>query len=870
MGESRGETRRQRRVSRRRIHPLRLGLTLAGAGVLAVLVLGVVLVGHTLANLPPVTNIPPVTAGSVLYDASGQEITQLHSETNAVPLPLSQIPVNLRDAIIATEDASFYTNAGFDLRGILRAGFYDLTGHGNLQGASTISEQLGKMLFLHDNQSVSYKVKEVLLGISLDHTYSKAQILDMYLNRIYLGQGAVGVGAASEIYFNKPVSQLDLVQCALLAGLPEAPSYFDPLINPTAALARRNEVLGRMAAVGDISQALAQASEKLPLELATGATGANTYPDPWFVDAVIAYLESKGLSSNQLFSGDLKIYTTLSPKVQNAATAAVSTVMNQLAQPPAGPQAAMVMMDPATGDVLAIVGGRDHPPGYLTVENLATQGLFQTGSAIKPLAEYTDAIEHRDTAFTIIEDAPFLKHDGKWWPNNDNFVYQGAIPLEYALAISDNNASVRLAVSGRVGIPSAWNTAVHQFGLPLSPLDKDNTALAIGGETVGVTPLEMTTAYATFANDGVRPEARLVTRVVGPNGQVLFNDPVRAQQELTPQVDYVMTKMMEQVITHPGATAYGVADIGRPAAGKTGTTSKSTEGWFCGFTPQLVGCAWEGYPTPTPQPGVYGATYAAPIWRDAMIGSLRGDPIEHFARPPGIVAVRVDTKSGLLPSPLTPPSDIATGYYIRGTEPTTISNVWVVDTVVAGNASELWTPGCPGQPTRQLFLKKPTDLVPGAPLPADHILWPPTRVCGAGQASVSGGKSGGGQPPTKGPASATPPGVTGPPATQTTTQVASIMIQGGVPSPSQITVTAGQPVTLTLANQDPQPYVFAVPALGVQVTVLPSQSTTVTFTPSAAGQDPFELVGGNGTGTITVVGAGAPTAAGSPGHGASP
>ncbi len=845
MPESRRETRRQRRAMRRRIHPLRFGLTLAGAGLLVVLVLGVVLVGHTLATLPPVTHIPPVSAGSTLYDLSGQEITQLHSESNAVPVPLSQIPLDLRNAVIATEDASFYTNPGFDLKGIVRAGLYDLTGHGNLQGASTISEQLGKMLFLHDNGSVSYKVKEILLGISLDRTYTKDQILDMYLNRIYLGQGAVGVGAASEIYFSKPVSQLNLAQCALLAGLPEAPSYFDPVVNPKAALQRRNEVLGRMAAVGDISPALAAQTEKLPLELAPGASAAATYPDPWFVDAVIADLEQKGITSNQLFSGDLRIYTTLSPKVQNAATNAVAAVMDRLAAPPSGPQAAMVMMDPVTGDVLAIVGGRVHPPGYLTVENLAIQGQFQTGSAIKPLAEYTDAIEHRDTPFTILEDAPFIKHNGGWWPQNDNHVYVGAIPLEYALAISDNNASVRLALSPRVTIASAWDTAVHQFGLPLSPLDRTNTSLAIGGETVGVTPLEMANAYATFANNGVRPVARLVTKVVAPNGQVIYQDPVRASQRLTPQVDYVMTKIMEQVILHPGATAYGVADIGRPAAGKTGTTSNGTEGWFCGFVPQLVGCAWEGYPTPTPQPGVYGATYAAPIWRDAMVQSLTGVPVKNFVRPPGIVAARVDTKSGLLPSPITPAQDIATGYYIAGTQPTTISNAWVVDTVVRGDAHRLWTPGCPLPPTHQLFLKKPTDLLPGAPLPADHVLWPPTLVCGSGRSA----------PPTRGPGNGNGNGNgQGPPATAASQQV-TISIQGGVPSPSQLTVAAGSPVALLIQNGDPQPYVFSDVGLGLEVTVLPSQATTVTFTPQTPGQDPFELVGGLGTGGITVVAA---------------
>ncbi|MCL6596160.1 MAG: transglycosylase domain-containing protein [Firmicutes bacterium] len=828
MPPSRKESRRQRRTTRRRVRPLRLALTLGGGLFVALMAFAAVVVARTNATLPPVTHIPPVAAGAILYDRNGQEITQLHSVTDAIPVPLSQIPVNLRNAVIATEDASFYTNPGFDLKGILRAALYDLTGHGNLQGASTISEQLGKMLFLHDNGTVSYKVKEVLLGISLDHTYTKDQILDMYLNRVYLGEGAVGVGAASEIYFHKPVSQLDLAQCALLGGLPQAPSYYDPLVNPKAALARRNEVLQRMAAVGDISPALAAQTERLPLELAPGASPAFTYPDPWFVDAVIGYLEGRGFTSNQLFSGDLRIYTTLDPKVQNAADQAVAAVMGRLRTPPAGPQAAVVMMQPSTGDVLAIVGGREHPPGYQTVENLAVQGRFQTGSAIKPLAEYTDAIEHRDTPFTIIEDAPFLKRNGKWWPQNDNFVYQGAIPLEYALAISDNNASVRLALSGRVGIASAWQTAVHQFGLPLSPADRDNTALAIGGETVGVSPLEMADAYATFANNGVRPTARLVRAVVSPDGHVLYRDPVRAVPRLTPQVDYVMTKIMEQVITHPGATAYGVADIGRPAAGKTGTSSQNEEDWFCGYTPQLVGCVWEGYPTPTPQPGIFGATYAAPIWRDTMVASLRGVPVQHFVRPPGIVAVRVDTKSGLLPSPLTPPSDIATGYYIAGTQPTRISDAWVVKTVVRGDAHELWTPGCPLPPTRQVFLRRPTDLVPGAPLPADHVLWPPTLVCGHGGASPN--------QPVPGPSP----------------QAVTLTVRGGLPVPSQLTVAADVPVQLTVVNQDPAPYVFEDPDLGLDVTLLPSQATTFTFTATQAGTDPFQLVGGQGGGAIVV------------------
>lgn|GEM_PF-274841 len=857
MPPSRQESRRARRAAKRKIHPWRLALTLGGAGALVVLVAVGILVGHIMATLPPVTNIPPVAAGSIVYGASGQEIAQLHSVEDAQPVPLSAIPTNLRDAVIATEDASFYTNKGVDLRGIARAALYDLTGRG-LQGASTISEQLGKMLFLHDNQSVQYKIEEVLLGVSLDRSYTKDQILDMYLNRLYLGQGAVGVGAASQIYFGKPVAQLDLPQAALIAGLGQAPSYYDPVVNPSGAKTRRNEVLQRMATVGYITAAQATQAENAPLELSQSASsGSVAYPDPWFIDAVINYLESKGFTSNQLFSGDLRIYTTLDPKVQNAAQNALTSVMDRVAAPPQGPQAAEVMMDPATGDVLAIVGGRDHPPGYLTVLDLATQGKFQTGSSIKPLAEYTDAIEHRDTAFSVIEDAPFLKHAGKWWPQNDNFIYQGVIPLEYALAISDNNASVRLELSGRVGIGSAWNTAVHQFGLPLSPADQTNASLGIGGLTVGVSPLEMADAYATFANNGVRPTPRLVREVVSNAGQVLFKDPVHATPELTPQVAYVMTTMMEAVLTYPGGTGYGQG-IGRPAAGKTGTTSGGTEGWFCGYTPQLVGCAWEGYPTPTPQPGVYGATYALPIWHDTMVNSLAGVPIANFVRPPRIVTARVDVKSGLLPSPLTPAHDIATGYYIAGTQPTTISNAWVVDTVVRGDAHRLWTPGCTAQPTHQLFLKKPTDLVSGAPLPADSSLWPPTLVCGSGQATPPGGGN------TTGPGTNNGQGNTPTGPSQPNQASATIVVSGGVAQPATVTVAQGAAGSLTVENRDPSAYVFDDVGLGVMVNLLPSQSTTIEFTPQTAGTYPFSLVGGQGTGVITVTAAGSAGGNGTP------
>jgi penicillin-binding protein 1A len=853
MPPSRRDRRRQRSSpaghGRRVVRPWRLILILLGTLVAAGIVGGFVLYTQAMAGLPNVRDIPPLAGNTEVFDRYGHLMTVLHNGMDSQPVPLREIPLDLQHAVVATEDTSFYSNAGFDLRGLVRAAVVDLRG-GGLQGGSTITEELGKMLYLQDNGSIAYKVKEILLGIRLAQVYSKAQIMDMYLNRLYLGDGTVGVQAAAEAYFGKPVSQLNLAQCALLAGLPQAPSYYDPLVNPKAALARRNEVLGRMAAVGYITAAEAKATEAQPLGLAPGAGVSNAYPDPWFVDAVIATLQADGFSGNQIFSGNLRVYTTFDPGVQAAADQAVTRVMSGFPISSTAPQAAVVVMQPTTGDVLALVGGRSHPPGYQTVLNLATQGHFQTGSAIKPLAEYPTALEHGDTEMTVVDDVPWLKVHGQWWPKNDTDTYLGRLPLKFALAVSDNNVAVRLEMSRQAGIDRSWDTAVHTFGLPLLPQDR-NPSLGIGGLTLGVSPLNMATAFATLATGGDRPTPRIVTRVVaGATGRVLFRQPVAIRSVLSPQIAYLLTNMLEAVFTYPGATAYGNG-IGRPVAGKTGTSSGGEDGWFVGYTPQLVTAVWEGHTTPVPQPGVFGATYALPIWRQTMEGALSGTPVENFSRPPGLVEESVDVKSGLLPSALTPPADIATGLFVAGTQPTRVSDVWQLTKVDSQDPHRLWEPGCPAPPETRVLLKRPQGLVPGAPLPLEASEWVPTLVCRG-----PGGQSG-------------PPGGTGP--TTPLSQSASITIYGGAPSPQSVTLEQGATVTLTIVNRDPATYVFEDTALGLAQAIPADGTIQFTFTPQTAGTTRFVLVGSAGpSGTLVVEAPAAFAAIGAPSQGGGP
>ncbi len=820
---------RQPAPRQRRIIWWRLLLVLAAA-FFALGVLGTAgLVFYFSRGLPNIDTLTQGTAASsTIYDVNNQYVTTIGLH-NTIPVTLGQVPHDFLRALIDTEDHSFYTNDGVSFRGIARSVLADLRGGGFVEGASTITQQLVRDRYLTDQKSIGRKIREVLLALEVTRAYTKNEIMLAYLNEVYLGNGAYGIGAAAHMYFGENPQQLDLAQCALLAGLPQAPSYLDPYYNLKGAKYRQKIVLQNMVTAGDITQKQADAAYAEPLHLQSDVQ-ATTYPDPWFVEAVVTQLQ-KHIPISKILNGGLKIYTTLDPKIEQIAQTAVTDVMNHSFSNSTEPQAAAVVMDPKNGYVLAIVGGRTHTVAFPRDRALAPY-YRQSGSAIKPLAEYPAAIQSGQfTEATVLDDGPWLKVNGKWWPQNDTLQYYGRITVRHSLAISDNNNSVHLL--DEVGLANGFNMATQKFGLPLiksgQPNDY-NLAMGIGGLTRGVTVKEMADAYSTYANEGLRPNAIMIRKVVAPGGTVLYSQTPHLTPELSQQVSYIMINMMEAVFSEPGATAYG-ASIGRPAAGKTGTSNQGRDGWFVGFTPQLVTAVWEGYDNEQPQPNTYGATYALPIWVQIMRQATASMPVQNFSRPPGIVSVTVDDKSGLLPSALTPAADKKSYLFIQGTQPTQQSQVWTQQMVDAAQPNLLWQLGCPG-PIPKVFLTVPTDISigPGIPKPLDSNLWVPTQYCNP--SSPFGGGPGGGV------------GLS---------QPLSLTIQQSQFSPSQLTVSVGQQYTLTVQNNDTAPHQFQLQNfMPAPETIAAGGQITVTFTPAQPGQYIYQLTDVPGAqGTVT-------------------
>lgn len=699
------------------------GLVLGYAGVT---------VARALIALPPLGNpLAAAPQSSVIYDIHGNYAATVPGSGARLPVPIAAVPAPLQDAFIAVEDRHFYQEPlGLSVRGILRAAYMDLRG-APLQGGSTITQQLAKNLYLSTRDTLTRKVKEAVLAAELASRYSRPQILDMYLNDIYLGEHAYGIQAAAETYFGVPVTGLTLPQEALLAGLPQAPSAYDPLAHPQAALARRNVVLGLMAQQGYISAAAARAAQAAPLGLAPGSpasAGATSgqYPYPWFVDAVISQLEQQyGLSAQQIATGGLSIHTTLDPAVYTAAQQAVTRQLQSLdpgGASSANPlQAGAVIMNQQNGDVLAVIGGRTH-----TTElglDRATQAEVQPGSAIKPLVDYIPALEAGYTAGTAVQDTVQSYGMGPgqpaYVPTNYDHLYYGLTTFTEALRRSVNTVAVK--VLDRVGVARGVATA-RSLGLTdLNPQANDHLAVALGGTVGCCTPLEMADAYATIANGGLRVAPRFVTSVVAPDGQVLVSVPVQSHRVLSPRIAYVMTKMLEAVDTPQPNTGWDVlsgpydsnwgtgydAQVqdnvpGWPMAAKSGTTNSNRQAWYVGYTPLYTGAVYVGRDVPQPEPNLFGGTAAGPILQAAMEAALQGRTPVHFRRPAGIVQAPIDIMAPAWqvakPGPLTPPQYVRQEWFVAGTQPTRTSPLWVQARVPDRNNGALWQSGCPGGP----------------------------------------------------------------------------------------------------------------------------------------------------------------------------
>lgn len=610
-----------------------------------------------------------------IYDKDGNLITQLGKEKRAL-VRIQDVPPVIKKAVLAAEDVRFYQHHGVDLRAIGRAAWADITGGGLSQGGSTITQQLVKNSFLSRDKTIKRKIQEAFLAIQVERHFTKDEIFEFYLNQNYFGEGAYGIEMASRTYFGKSVSELQLDEAALLAGLLKAPSAYSPFQDPDAAIARRNIVLDLMAKYGFVSPVEAAAAKAKPLNLNTQKPSNETYPYPYFVDYVTDQLVNR-YGEAQVFREGLKVYTTLDPKIQKAAEAAMAKSANfpTAKRDKNGvlqPQAALVVLDPHNGHIKAIVGGREHT--QLRQWNRATRTTRQPGSAFKPIIAYGPGIEYLGMSpATVIDDIP-LKYP-KWEPKNYDGVYRGLITIRTAVSLSVNMVAVKVLEKVSTG-PAA--DFARKLGINTLLPEQEGLAMALGGLTKGVTPLQMAAAYGAFANQGVYVEPTAISHVEDAQGNLIEKFEPAKHRAMKPTTAWLVTDMLRTVVQQGTGTR---AQLGsRPVAGKTGTTDQRENNWFVGYTPELSCAVWMGYDDATislPR-GCYGGTYTAQIWKDVMSKALEGVPVRAFPRPGGIVSATVDSKSGLLPGPLTPPEHLVTDYFVEGTVPTELDNTHVL------------------------------------------------------------------------------------------------------------------------------------------------------------------------------------------------
>ncbi len=631
-----------------------------------------------------------------IYDVNGKLIARLYIE-NRVWVPLRDIPESLQNAVIAIEDHNFRTHHGVNFTAMIRALLVDLKERRIVQGASTITQQLAKNAFLTHERTFTRKIQEFIYAIQLERAYTKDQILELYLNEVYFfpGQAVYGMEAAAQGYFGKHVRDLNLAESALLAGLIRNSQLYSPTKSPEAARARRATVLARMEELGYISHQEAQAAASAPLGVIDRR--ASKEAAPYFVDYVRAQLLER-YGQETVYKGGLKVYTTLDLRLQELAEKTLLTNLPQGKPDAKGlmqPQSAMVVLDAHDGYIRAMVGGRG------TDEfNRAVQSYRQPGSAFKPFV-YTAAIQAGYTAATLIDDSPveytIPGQKEPWAPVNYDNRFRGPISLRQALENSVNVASVKLL--DQMGITNAVKTAKAMGITTLVESGRRNDvtlSLVLGGLTKGVTPLEMAAAYAVFPNQGIRAEPVSILRVEGPDGNVLERSVPIKKVVLDEQTAYIMTDMMRGVIARGTGKS---ANIGRPAAGKTGTTSDYTNAWFVGFTPDLVACVWIGNDEQQ-KPMIYGgvrigSARAAMIWGAFMKQALRDTPPGEFPVPSGVVFTRICTESGMLATPSCPKT--ATEVFVPGTEPKDFCTIHsgVVEVPVCLDSGCLATDACP-------------------------------------------------------------------------------------------------------------------------------------------------------------------------------
>jgi 1A family penicillin-binding protein len=625
---------------------------------------------------------------TTIYDIHDTPVFTIYKEQR-IEVPLDRISPNLIKAVLSVEDQRFYDHAGVDVIRIVAAGIHNLEEGRRAEGGSTITQQLARQSFLTRDKTLRRKIKEVLLAAEIEHEFSKKEILELYLNKVYFGDGLYGIEAASLGYFGVHAGDLSVDQAALLAGLIQSPSTYAPTANPDRALARRNIVLQMMEASGAIDHATFTRARNTRVHLANRLERREN-SGLYFKEQLRRELVER-FGGTRVAEGGLHVYATIDASLQQAAERAVEEGAIAIekrrgyrhpkrADGGAGEdldylQGALVAIDPASGEVRAMVGGRDFNESPF---NRATQARRQPGSAFKPFV-YAAALESGYSPASLISNLnnPILTAQGDWMPE-DEHSDATSMTLRSALRMSSNRAAVQMLDT--IGIPKAVSFAERlNIGTPASV-----PSLALGASEV--TLMSLTAAYGAFADKGTVRQPILIRRVTDADGKLLYQAQALSHQAVTPETAFLMSSMLADVIN--AGTGVKARQIGftLPAAGKTGTTNDYMDAWFVGFTPHLVAGVWLGFDQPqTIVANGYAADLAVPVWASFMKTATKGDQPDWFDKPDSIVGVNVCRLSGKLPNfgcvnvptmdsqgNVETRSMVYTDYFVKGRQPTTL------------------------------------------------------------------------------------------------------------------------------------------------------------------------------------------------------
>lgn len=656
-------------------------LAVAGSAVTAVIV-------DFINTAPPFDPVKlKAVETSYIYDGGNEEVAVLHAEQHRITVSLDQVPIHLQQAFIAIEDERFYRHRGFDIVASMRAAYANHAAGKVVQGGSTITQQLAQNAFLTPEATYRRKIQEIWLALELEQNYSKTEILEIYLNRIYFGNGAYGVEAAAQTYFNKTIAELNIAESAMLAGITRSPNYYNPFNDEAEAESRMRTVLTSMKRLQYISER--EYKEAVTTKPDYAVLHDLDYQYPHFLDYVIHHelvgilmampdIYTREEAYQAIYNGGLRVYTTLEPKLQEhleevlareslyPATIIIDMerARNLVASVPAGrnltrdqvidlidtekgiaqPQASIVLADPETGRIRALGGSREYRKNVDELLRFTT--LRSPGSAIKPIITYGPALEEGTLsgAGSTLNDSPFTGPQG-WKPQNFDRRFRGMIPVREALYYSLNVPAVRAFqdLGTRVGASYAQRMGIST----IDPNEIDNLSLTLGGFTHGVTAIDMAQAYSVFANEGLKVDLHTVERIINSRGEVIYENNSKPKRVLSPQTTFIINDILQDFVRKYLGRAL---QIDRPVAAKTGTSENWKDVYLVAYTPNLVASFWMGYDEPKMGSIRQGWRYSTVFIREIFLEVFKDLERKDFYRPEGVIRMEACTITGRYPT----------------------------------------------------------------------------------------------------------------------------------------------------------------------------------------------------------------------------